>query len=142
MCGENAVAAAEIGVIGGGILGLTAARRFVQAGARVTVIEREDRVGGLVASFEIGGCQLERFYHHLFRSDVDVQALINEVGLGGDLVWPMPNTSSLYQGKMYRLDSPTAVLRFPPLPLAARIRFGAAAAYLKLEKDHRRFEGQ
>src|SRR5438309_10776200 len=87
--GRNAL---HVGVIGAGILGLTAALRFVQAGARVTVIEREERVGGLVASFEIGGSHLERFYHHLFRSDVDVQQLIAEVGLGDQLVWPKPDT--------------------------------------------------
>jgi protoporphyrinogen oxidase len=131
----------EIGVIGGGILGLTAALRFVQAGARVTLIEREDHVGGLVASFEIGGCHLERFYHHLFRSDVDVQNLIAEVGLGEHMVWPQPDTSSLYQGKIYSLDSATDVLRFSPLSMASRVRLGAALAYLKFEGNYHRFEG-
>jgi len=132
----------EIGVIGGGILGLTAAFRFVQAGARVTLFEREDRVGGLAASFEIGGGQLERFYHHLFRSDVDVQNLIAEVGLADRMVWPQPDTSSYYQGKIYSLDSATDVLRFSPLPLAARVRLGASLAYLKFERNYHRFEGQ
>ena len=132
----------DVGVIGAGILGLTAALRFVQAGARVTVIEREERVGGLVASFEIGGSHLERFYHHLFRSDVDVQRLIAEVGLGDQLVWPRPDTSSLYDGKIYGVDSPMNLLRFSPLPFLERIRLGAALAYLKLERNYHRFEGQ
>src|SRR6058998_3286334 len=104
-----------IGVIGAGILGLTAALRFVQAGARVVVLEREERVGGLVASFEIGGSHLERFYHHLFRSDRDVQALIDEVGLGEALVWPRPDTSVFSGGHIYGLDSAADVLRFEPL---------------------------
>jgi protoporphyrinogen oxidase len=130
----------HIGVIGAGILGLTAGLRFVQAGARVTIIEREERVGGLVASFEIGGSHLERFYHHLFRSDVDVQQLIAEVGLGDQLVWPQPDTSSLYGGKIYGVDSPMDILKFSPLPFTARVRLGAAIAYLKLEKNYHRFE--
>jgi len=130
------------GVIGGGILGLTAALRFVQAGMRVTLIEREDRVGGLVASFQIGGSHVERFYHHLFRSDVDVQRLIAEVGLADAMVWPMPDTSSLYEGAVYGVDSVTDVLRFAPLTLPGRVRMGACLAYLKLERNHRRFEGQ
>lgn len=132
----------HIGVIGAGILGLTAALRFVQAGARVTVIEREERVGGLVASFEIGGSHLERFYHHLFRSDVDVQQLIAEVGLGDQLVWPRPDTSSLVGGRIYGVDSPTDILRFSPLPFSERVRLGAGLAYLKLESNYHRFEGR
>src|SRR5438093_936859 len=131
---------ANVGVIGAGILGLTAALRFVQAGHRVTVIEREERVGGLVASFEIGGSHLERFYHHLFRSDVDVQQLIAEVGLGDQLVWPRPTTSTLSGGNIYPVDSATSLLRFSPLPLTERVRLGAALAYLKLERNYHRFE--
>lgn len=131
-----------IGVIGAGILGLTAALRFVQAGARVVVLEREDRVGGLVASLEIGGSAIERFYHHLFRTDRDVQALIAEVGLAGDLVWPQPDTSVLRGGRLYSLDSPLDVLRFSPLGLLGRLRLGVATAYLKVERNYHRFEGQ
>ncbi|MSQ24059.1 MAG: NAD(P)/FAD-dependent oxidoreductase [Chloroflexi bacterium] len=132
----------SIGVIGGGILGLTAALRFVQAGARVQVIEREERVGGLVTSFEVGGSHLERFYHHLFRSDRDVQALIAEVGLADALVWPRPDTSVLYGGQIYGLDSPLDVLRFTPLGILDRIRLAACLAYLKIENNYHRLEGQ
>jgi protoporphyrinogen oxidase len=132
----------RIGVIGAGILGLTAALRFAQAGAKVTILEREERVGGLVASFEIGGSHLERFYHHLFRSDRDVQALIAEMGLGDQLVWPRPDTSVLYGGRVYGLDSATDVLRFTPLSFLARLRLGLGSAYLKLESNYRRLEGQ
>ncbi len=132
----------RIAVIGGGILGLTAALRFVQAGAQVKLFEREERVGGLVASFEIGGTPLERFYHHLFRSDVDVQALIREVGLGEHLVWRKPDTSVLTGGKFYSLDSAMDVLRFAPLNPIARFRLGAAIGYLRLEQNYHRLEGQ
>ncbi|HEY3116597.1 MAG TPA: NAD(P)/FAD-dependent oxidoreductase [Chloroflexota bacterium] len=132
----------RIGVIGGGILGLTAALRFVQAGAQVKLFEREERVGGLVASFEVGGTPLERFYHHLFRSDVDVQALIHEVGLGEHLVWLKPDTSVLTGGKFYSLDSATDVLRFSPLGPIDRFRLGAAIGYLRLETNYHRLEGK
>jgi len=133
---------AEIGVIGAGILGLTAALRFVQEGHHVTVIEREDRVGGLVASFQIGGKPLERFYHHLFRSDRDVQELIREVGLEPRMVWPRPVTSSLWQGEFHQLDSAGAVLKFSPLPFVDRLRLGLGIAYLKAEPNYHRLEGQ
>lgn len=129
-------------MIGGGILGLTAALRFAQASARVTVLEREDRVGGLVASFEIGGTPIERFYHHLFRTDRDIQSLINEAGLGSELVWRRPDTSVLSGGKFYSLDSALDVLRFSPLRLIDRLRLGAGVGYLRMLGDFHRLEGQ
>jgi protoporphyrinogen oxidase len=132
----------SVGVIGGGILGLTAALRLMQAGKQVTLIEREDAVGGLVASFQIGGTPLERYYHHLFRSDRDVRNLIEEVGLGSALVWPRPEVSSLRDGVMYGFDSATDVLRFSPLPFQDRVRLGAGAAYLKLQNNYHVFEGK
>src|SRR5439155_23586562 len=58
----------NVGVLGGGALGLSAAYRIAQSGARVTVLEKEAVVGGLAASFPVGGAHLEEFYHHLFRS--------------------------------------------------------------------------
>src|SRR5687767_10053011 len=132
----------RIGVIGAGILGLTAAHRFTQAGHKVTVIEREGDVGGLVASFAIGGSHLERFYHHLFRSDRDMRELIQEIGLADRLVWPRPRVSSLARGKMYPFGSATQVLKFSPLPFLDRVRLGLGAAYLKLEFNYHRLEGQ
>jgi len=132
----------SVGVIGAGILGLTAALRFMQAGRKVTLIEREGFVGGLVASFQIGGGHLERYYHHLFRSDRDVRNLIDEMGLGGSLVWPRPQVGSLSGGKIYGFGSATDVLKFSPLPFQDRVRLGAGAAYLKAESNYHRLEGQ
>src|SRR5579871_1590557 len=132
----------EVGVIGAGILGLTAAYRLTQAGAHVTVIERETAIGGLTASFSIGGSRLERFYHHLFRSDHAARALIEEVGLGSALVWPRPKTSSFVGGQFHQLDSASSVLRFTPLPFVDRLRLGAGLAYLKLMPSGQPLEGQ
>ncbi|MBV8723266.1 MAG: FAD-dependent oxidoreductase, partial [Candidatus Eremiobacteraeota bacterium] len=58
-------------VVGAGAVGLVAALRLAQRGDDVTVFERDTVPGGLAAGFEPipGGDSLERFYHHLFRSD-------------------------------------------------------------------------
>jgi protoporphyrinogen oxidase len=79
----------HIGVLGGGAAGLTAAMRVARKGAQVTLIEKEDVLGGLAAGFKVGdsGVYLEKFYHHLFRSDKEIQALIEELGLGDKLEW-------------------------------------------------------
>src|SRR3954447_2001138 len=98
------MATGRIGIIGGGALGLSAALRLAQAGRSVTVLEREAHPGGLAGGFRVGGAYLEKFYHHIFGTDRAIIALIEELGLGGDLVWGKPPTSVLYGGRTYRLD--------------------------------------
>ena len=122
----------EYAVLGGGALGLTVALRLAQQGEKVVVYEREQEAGGLAAGFAVDGVFLEKFYHHLFRSDKAVQGLIRGLGLGPSLVWPRPKTVILWEGRLHLLDSPLALLRFPPLSLAERIRLGAVLAYLKV----------
>ncbi len=134
--------ARRTGVLGGGALGLTIAYRLAQAGDEVTVIEREPAPGGLAAGFRVGPSSLEKFYHHIFRSDRTVTRLIEELGLGERLVWPRPITAWLVDDKIRQFDSPLSLLRYTPLSPVDRIRMGAVLAYLKLEKSHTRFEGQ
>ena len=45
---------ADVAIVGGGIAGLTCARRLVQAGRSVAVLEARDRVGGRVLSRTLG----------------------------------------------------------------------------------------
>ena len=104
------------------------------------LLEREAEPGGLAAGFRLGPSYLEKFYHHLFRSDTAAVALISELGLGDKLVWPRPRTSTLIGGQQYQLDSAGSLLRFQPLPLLDRLRLGAAVAYLRLEPNYHRLE--
>lgn len=133
-------------VLGGGALGLTVALRLAQRGHRVSVIEREPVPGGLAAGFRVGDESgapwLEKFYHHLFRSDMHAIGLINELGLGDDLVWRRPRTVVLWKGELHQLDSPGSLLRFSPLPMRDRVRMGAALAFLRFLPDGRRLEGE
>jgi protoporphyrinogen oxidase len=120
------------GVIGAGVLGMTAGLRLLQRGHEVTILEAGDGVGGLAGSFEVEpGIWLEKYYHHIFRSDRRITALIEELGLGPRLRWHEPVTTMLSGGKVEPFDTPAAVLRFSGLPLHDRIRLGAGVALLK-----------
>jgi protoporphyrinogen oxidase len=147
----------DIGIVGAGITGLTAAYELTKRGHAVTVYEARPYVGGLAAGFrdERWEWHLERFYHHWFASDDDVIGLIDELGGSNSLFFPWPTTSVYYQGQIYPLDSPVPwlkfiplsqlhrairVLQFTPLSLIDRLRFGLAAFYLTLTRNWRRLE--
>ena len=102
----------QIVVVGGGIAGLSAAYDLLQAGHDVTVYEAADQTGGLATGFKDDGWDwpLEKFYHHLFRSDADILQLVEELGFTDRLFWPRPTTStrpSRPSGRSARAVSPT-----------------------------------
>lgn len=128
------------GVIGAGALGLTVALRLSERGHEVTVIERGNVPGGLAASFEIEpDLCLERYYHHIFRSDHRIIRLIQSLGLGASLRWYRPSTTVLVDGRVTRLDTLSAVLRFWPLSPIDRIRLAVVVALLKVVPSARLF---
>ena len=139
----------DYAILGGGVLGLTAALRLLQHGRRVAVYEREREPGGLAAGFRVGtqtsdgqDVWLEKFYHHLFRSDRAITSLIGEVGLAEALEWHRPLTVTLRGGHVYQLDSPSSVLRFPPIGLPARLRMATALAVLRALPSPAPLEGR
>jgi protoporphyrinogen oxidase len=130
-------------VIGAGALGLTVALRLSQQGRRVVVFDREPLPGGLAAGFEIEpGIYLEKFYHHLFRTDRAAIALIAELGLGPDLEWRRPTTATLRGNRRWQLDSAVSLLRFAPLAPADRVRMGACLAFLRTLPSPAPLEGR
>lgn len=131
----------NVGVLGGGALGLAAALRLAQAGQRVTLIEREPQLGGLATGFAVGPSSLEKFYHHIFRTDTTIIGFIHELGLDGRLLWGQPNTSTLAGGRIVSLGGVPDLLKLPLLPPVDRARFLAGMAVLKAIPNERVFGG-
>ncbi|MFZ2587243.1 MAG: NAD(P)/FAD-dependent oxidoreductase [Alphaproteobacteria bacterium] len=129
-------------IIGGGFAGLSAAHDLAKAGFRVTVLEAEETVGGLAASFPTKGERLDRFYHHWFTNDVEVLKLIDDVGLTSNVVTNPTNTGLYYANTIFRLSSPWDLLRFSPLPFLDRIRLGLLALRVRHVKDWKSLESQ
>src|SRR5438132_1334163 len=106
----------RVGVIGGGVTGLAVADQLSRAGAEVEIFERGGELGGLAAGFDVlPGIRLERFYHHIFQTDVDIQALVGELGLADRIMWRPANIGFYLDGGVHRLSTPLDVLRFKPL---------------------------
>jgi protoporphyrinogen oxidase len=131
----------RVGVLGGGALGLAAALRLAQAGRQVTLIEREPQLGGLAAGFSVGPNYLEKFYHHIFRTDTTIIGFIRELGLEGRLLWGQPNTSTLSRRRIVSLGGIPDLLRLPLLAPADRFRFLAGMAVLKAIPNEKVFTG-
>lgn len=132
----------NIGIIGGGIAGLTAAYELGKKGHQVAVFEKEAELGGQAATFEVAEERLERFYHHIFVSDVDIIQLIDELGLGEKLMWLESRVGFLHQGRIYDFVTPWHLLKFRPVSLVDRVRLGLVALYLRGNKNWPRLEGK
>jgi protoporphyrinogen oxidase len=122
----------DYAILGGGALGLHTAYRLASAGHAVMVFEQETTAGGLASGFRVGENWLEKFYHHLFKTDTTAIKLIQELGLGDRLEWSHPRTVCLVNGKFQQLDSPVTLLKFAPLRIDERLRVAAVGALLKL----------
>jgi protoporphyrinogen oxidase len=132
----------EYAILGGGALGLMAAYHLAQAGQSVMIFEQEECAGGLAAGFRVGDAWLDKFYHHIFRTDKMAIEVINELGLGEHLEWSQPRTVSLINGKTYQLDSPLSLLLFKPWRIDERLRVAAVAAFLKFTPGPQLLEGK
>jgi len=130
----------NIGIIGAGIAGLTAAYELSKAGHKVALFEKEAYLGGQAATFEVAGERLERFYHHIFAGDVDIVNLMAELGLADRLIWLESKVGFWYQGRIYDFVTPLDLLRFSPIGVLDRLRLGVVGLYLRWFKDWHRFE--
>ncbi len=130
----------RIGIVGGGYAGLTAALRMAQQGHHVTLWERASHFGGQAIAFPVPGNHLEHFYHHLFQSDREITALINELGIGDKLMWLPSNVGYFADGKIFPLNGAKDLLKLGIIPFHDRVRLGLVTAYLQKVKKWERFE--
>jgi protoporphyrinogen oxidase len=113
-----------IAIVGGGIAGLAAAHRLQGHGREVRVFEASSDVGGLAATQETAGDPIEKFYHHLSASEETIVELIEELGLGEDLRWPIGKNAYYVDGTVHPMDTPWEILAFPHWSVYDKFRLG------------------
>ena len=116
-------------VIGGGVLGLTLAYRLASEGHEVDLLEAEPALGGLAAAHDYGPFTWDRFYHCVLPQDTALIALLEDLGLAGNLRWTRTGTGYYARGRMYDMNGNADFLRFPLLTLTDKARLAAAVIY-------------
>ena len=130
----------QVVVIGAGFTGLAAAYELARRDIKVTVLEKDNQIGGLAGSFKIDGHHVEKFYHHFFNNDEYVIELVKELGCENELLRRATKTGIYFDRKFFKLSTPWDVLRFKPLGLLNRLRFVLMILWAWKIKDWKRLD--
>jgi monoamine oxidase len=111
---------ADVVVVGAGLAGLTAARRIVNAGRSVIVLEARGRVGGRVLNHSLGSgdyCELGGMFTGPTQDRI--QALAAEVGVGTFPTYNTGNNVFYANGRREEYPNDTPFGTAPPDPVVA-----------------------
>jgi len=124
-------------IIGAGPMGLMCAMELLRQGKQVDIHEADDRIGGMSASFDFDGLDIERYYHFICKTDYPLFELLDELKLAGALRWTETKMGFYFNGKLYRWGTPFALLGFDGLGLVDKLRYALHVMYTKNIKDWR-----
>lgn len=109
--------APDVAVVGGGVAGLAAATALAERGARVTLYEREQALGGRLAGWPVtladgSTATMSRGFHAFFRQYYNLRGLLRRAEPGLGMLSGLPDYPLLHSGGQY--DSFARVPRTPP----------------------------
>jgi protoporphyrinogen oxidase len=109
-------------ILGGGMLGQALALALAKTGRRVTLCEAAPDMGGLAASWTVGGITWDKHYHVILPGDARLLALLEEIGLTGEVAWKRSSTGFYAKGRLSPLNGALDYLRLPTLGPVAKAR--------------------
>lgn len=118
-------------------MGLMAAYELLKAGQQVSIHERDDRIGGMSATFDFDGLAIERYYHFICRTDEPLFALLRETGLEDRLRWTDTKMGLYSDGRLYEWGTPQALLKFDRIGWIDKIRYALHVLWTKNVRDWR-----
>lgn len=115
----------SIAIVGGGLTGIAAALELAQSGRfKITIFEKERRLGGLISSYEWRDQSFDRFYHVILPSDYLMVDLVKRLGLESRLIWRKSKTGFYGEGRLVPFSSAMDFIKFPFLSRGQKFRLG------------------
>lgn len=130
----------KIGIIGGGMMGLSLAYRLSQQGHQVTVFEANQQLGGLATYHDYGSFIWDRFYHVILPSDTALVNFLKQIGLEDKLRWQQTLTGCYIDQKLYSISNTVEFFQFPPLTWLGKIRLAITLIYGSRINNWRKLE--
>ena len=124
----------RIAVLGAGPMGLAVAYQLAKDGHEPVVFEADDRVGGMTATFDFNGLEIERYYHFHCISDHAFFTMLDELNIQDKMHWVETKMGYWYQNKLQAWGNPLALLSFKGLGWVAKFRYGLHA-FLSTKRD-------
>ena len=114
----------KVAIVGGGILGMTAALRLAEKGYQVELFDAAPEIGGLARSWKIDNITWDKFYHVVLLSDTYTRKIISEIGLENKFNWVETKTGFYSGSKLYSMSNLMEFFKFPPINLIDKFRLG------------------
>jgi protoporphyrinogen oxidase len=131
----------RVGIIGGGIMGISLGYFLSKQGVCVTIYEASPVLGGLAGPIVLeDGTQVDRFYHAILSSDRHLSDLCKELGIFDQLRFKETKTGFYYKGAIYPMNNIIEFLKFPPLGWIDRFRLGLTVLAAQFVKDWKSLE--
>jgi len=115
----------SLAIIGGGLAGIAAALELAQAGQfKITILEKDGRLGGLASSYKWHDMLCDRFYHVILPADKLALDLIERLELESRLKWRKSKSGFYGKGRLVPFSSAMDFARFPFLSWGQKFRLG------------------
>lgn len=123
----------QVTIVGGGISGLAAAYYLTKHGIRPTLIEKEPRVGGLIRTDRIDGCDLEAGPDSFIASKPELRELAVELGIEDRIIPSNDARRRVFLARDGALTPmPPGMIMMAPSDLVAALRSRFFSARTKL----------